>query len=97
MANLDFHWTCGDIDSQIESVNEIVKDSIAEFIAEKSIVDDFMTYVKRDIADCFEVLRRVNSDMREQAELQIGRVEERVEELEAEIEGLKGTIMELEG
>lgn len=99
---LDFAFTCGDIDKQIDvAKSEIVSMAISllsdyNVIVSDEEVEGECQWAISNVKECFEVLRRLNEDMRAQANLQLTELEVKLEEVELELESLKDQINEYE-
>jgi hypothetical protein len=98
MGYLDFPNTCPRIDEAISDMESIVDQNLEELILEicpfisPSTICDILAIngkvIKDEIKKLFEVTRTLNSDMRDQAEAQIGILREEISDLEYEVDAL---------
>ncbi len=97
--SFDYKYTCPDIDNVLNSVKDIFEVFLIEAIEDvapdmnQSDKDEFISMHTKDVEERiimeFDVVRSINSDMRDEASVQI-------ENLESEIDNLKSNIRELE-
>ncbi len=96
---LDFHWTCQNIDKNIQTFKDNVEVSLEDFMDEitplftnteagKSLIQKFTKQIYEENESIFEDMRDENFEMRSQADKQIEELEEHIEELDKEIEEL---------
>jgi len=107
MATLNFNPTCPTINqninyfkSDLHSVlyNELEPHSeLSGVDLDAEIAKKVEEYYQNVFQQYFEGLRTLNSDMREQAEKQLGDLENEVSDLKSEIEDLLSKIEDLEG
>lgn len=100
---LDFGYTCGTIDSNIEDFQEILKSEISSILDDAcpllegeqktAFIKDYADGIYEQCQNIFEDVRKCNEDMRQQAELQISDLESEKEDLEDE-NGQKDTRIE---
>jgi hypothetical protein len=98
MGYLDFPNTCPKIDVAISDMESIIDQNLEELILEicplisPSTIRDILAtngkVIKDEISKHFETLRDLNSDMRDQAENQIGILIEEISDLEYEVDAL---------
>ena len=92
---LDFGYTCGTIDDNINSFKSEIEDTLDQVLDEvcpvfggKDRADFVKEWLEHTYKNCeliFEDVRKCNEDMRSQAELQISDLEREKEELEEQI------------
>jgi hypothetical protein len=98
MGYLDFPNTCPKIDAAINDMKDIIDQNLEELILEicplisPSTVRDILhsngQTIKCELSKLFETLRDLNSDMRDQAENQLGILIEEISDLEYEVDAL---------
>lgn len=83
---LNFGYTCGDIDSQIDSAKSFIIDFAVDLLQDYGLkvdpqqVENDCQFVVSQVSDCFEVLRRINEDMRSAANNQLSEISEQYED-----------------
>lgn len=99
---LDYPYTCPDINAMIDSSKRDIESSLSEAlegsiedmlpIEYKAVLEGEVAYLHGLITDYFETLRNINSDMRDTADRQIEELENRVEELECDLDDMRDQI-----
>lgn len=94
----EYPWSCPSIDREIENAKAQLQDQISDllndacpFMAQMTVTEKSKQYVDRfysAVEDCFEAVRKTNSDMREEAERQIGELEDECARLQCEINSM---------
>lgn len=102
---LDFYHTCPDIDRNIkgfkEDIDNLLRDVVTECcpLFEGEAKDDFIRghteYLYGLFQDYFESVRKTNEDMRKQADYQIDKLVDEVDDLRSEIKELEYRIEKL--
>ena len=102
----EYKYTCPDIDEAItdlqsmidESVNEILDEACPLLVGQAKIdfVKAHMKFINENISEQFEIVRSLNSNMRNEAENQVDTTEKRAEEAEELVQELQAKIEELE-
>lgn len=103
---LDFNYTCGNIDSNIKDFKSVIEDCIDDILhdacplfsgAEKTkFIQSQVEKIYNDCENIFEELRKCNSDMRDQAELQISELEDNLDNITYERDELQKKVDTLE-
>ena len=103
---LDFPYTCPDIDREIEELTDALEDGLADLVTQvcsyipqgeaRNISAETVKAIVTQARNGFENVRRLNEQMRDQADTQLAELLEelteatnRVTELEAELENAR--------
>lgn len=103
---LDYGWTCGTIDENIEDFKNVLESHLIDMIEnccpllegdkKDSFIKENVNYIYTDCENIFENLRECNSDMRREADHQIDLLEEQNNQLEYQISDLNEKVDSLE-
>lgn len=108
MGEFRYPHTCPDIDKNIKAFKDSLEEYLTDlfdYICPPSLVDsneaqeikkDYLKYISNEANNCFENVRTVNSDMRDEVEKVLKDGNDRIEELEYTIKELEGKIDDLE-
>ena len=97
---LDYGWTCGDIDKNIDDAKQNIEDVLSDFMYDlnplfmdtQEGIDLLKSYQERlygEIEPCFEGVRETNQDMRKEADAQIEKLQDEIDQKDLEIEDLE--------
>ena len=99
MMGFDFHWTCPDIDKGIAKIRRDLDAGVDEILEEacplieqaqrRKLAGDYAETLYGYIEEHIEAIRSTNEKMRREADRQIDKLEERIADLEAELETAK--------
>lgn len=106
---LDFPYTCPDIDREIEELTDALEDGLADLVtqvcsyipqdAARNLSAETVKAIVTQARNGFENVRRLNGQMRDQADMQLAELGEeltaatdRVAELETELENAREAI-----
>ena len=102
---LDYSHTCPDINRAINEAKDTISSHIEDIVNQCSPLlegDPLQDYVKSwteslygEIKDCFEVTRKTNEDMREEADRQIDDLVDEVDSLKDEINEFRQKMLKL--
>ena len=98
-GGFDYQYTCPAIDRQINSAKQILHGFVRDLLEKacpllsKQTLDELAEEnaeaLYKDLEDCFETVRRENEKMRDSANDQVTDLQERVRDLESEIERIE--------
>lgn len=102
--SLDFRHTCSEIDKEIENFDHWLKDPLSKLVRDvvyhatdedfnaEDYITEYHSEIKKLSLECFETVRKLNEDMRDQANKQISDLEGEIEELKIEIDNLNDEV-----
>lgn len=87
---LHYKWTCPEIDSQIDDFKSYVEEILGDCLPnhKDSFIKDLVQDITSEFNNLAENLRTCNSNLRDEADIQIEYLEKKVEELEEQIKDL---------
>lgn len=95
-VGFDYPNTCPRIDKQIDGAKNVMYRFVESLLEEacpllssetlQRLASENSDNLYRDLKDCFEVVRRTNEEMRSEADRQISVLQDRIADLEADLE-----------
>ena len=103
---LDYGHTCPDIDRSIRVFKSDIERSLSNMLDDccpllegkqkEDFIEDYVEQMYSDFEGNFEAVRKINEDMRKEADRQIGYAEQKLADAEEEIKYMDARISELE-